>query len=230
VSGRAARTPLSILAGVYVTLTLVAGVQSAAEADRSLRVQVRVHPVFPTPARDLARAQRTAGAMLESAGVAIDWLDCSLDGARPPAHECEEIPRSDELVLRLLAAPSRGTRDALGYAYVDIDRRQGTLATVHVDRVQALADEAWVERGRLLGLAIAHELVHLLTGSVAHTRDGLMRASWSVDELRRDGFRRWSIARDEAARLRRGLQARVGPEWRLAVDWVVHGTELTLNR
>ncbi len=62
------------------------------------------------------------------------------------------------------AAPA-STPGSLGFSFVDIGRKAGTLATVFADRVQALAAIAGVDDGELLGRVIAHEIAHLLIGT-----------------------------------------------------------------
>ena len=62
---------------------------------------------------------------------------------------------------------------------------RGTLSTVYVTRVEAMARAAGATADVLLGRVIAHELGHLLIGTARHSSTGLMRAEWSVTELRR---------------------------------------------
>jgi hypothetical protein len=194
--------------GVVAAGALVIAAEArAAVPGPTLRLFVRVHDAYGTPAPELAGAHEAVARLLSPAGILVEWLDCSIPGTRPRADECRLVLRAGELVLHLRGGPPGGR--TLGYAYVDVERREGALATVLVDRVQALADAAAVDRGELLGRAIVHELVHLLLGSVAHARSGLMRASWQADELRRDRLRSWSLSQEERARLRRGLQTRL---------------------
>ena len=54
-----------------------------------------------------------------------------------------------------------------------------------VDRIDALARQAGVDPGMLLGRAVAHEIGHLILGTTKHAKSGLMRATWKTDELRR---------------------------------------------
>ena len=130
------------------------------------------------------------------------------------APVCERGPAPAELVLRLVQ--SRDARDSqaargylrsagllpLGDALVDRHTQSGVLATIYLDRVRLLAQAAGVTVARLLGHAIAHEIGHLLLASNAHGADGLMRAIWSSQEVRRDRPRDWIFSEQELATIR----------------------------
>ena len=79
----------------------------------------------------------------------------------------------------------------------------------YLDRVVRLARAAGVDVARLLGYAIAHELGHLLLADTGHSRDGLMRAVWSDDELRRSRASDWRLTSREAAAIRARRGARM---------------------
>jgi hypothetical protein len=162
----------------------------------------------PAYGRDMAAARATAEGILSLAGVPVAWLECGLP---PTAAACAQALRPNEIVVRVLSA---GTADAgphaetLGVAFVDGESRGGSLATVFADRVQALARTACVNVGELLGRTLAHEIGHLLLGTNAHAPHGLMRASWSAVDLRRQRAFQWLFAGQEVELLRKGLLAR----------------------
>jgi len=58
--------------------------------------------------------------------------------------------------------------------------KPGRLVYIFYHRVKELVQKQWlVERtARLLGLAMAHEIGHLLLPFNAHTQTGIMRADW----------------------------------------------------
>jgi hypothetical protein len=94
---------------------------------------------------------------------------------------------------------------------IDISHRAGSVATIYLDRVDALAMESAADPGELLGRAIAHEIGHLLIGSPNHARVGLMRAVWGSGELRRRLPSDWVFSSGEAAELRHQLAVRMRP-------------------
>ena len=147
----------------------------------------------------IGTARSTAGAILGRAGVAVIWVECGLPAAgAAPAAACVEPLRSNELVVRILPAVKAGRatgrepdRQTLGVAFVDLGAGGGSLATVYADRVDAIAQSAGVDMAELLGRAMAHEIGHLLLGTNRHSSRGLMRASWTDDDLRRRVANEW---------------------------------------
>ena len=183
-----------------------------------LRLTVRVHDLARRAVAERAEAAGVATESLRSAGVQVTWRDCSLAADHSPQQKACDAPlATDEVVLRLVDAPALTPIEVLGFSFVDVRNRAGTLATVYPDRIAVVADAAGIAAGELLGYAIAHELVHLLAGSRSHSKEGLMQARWDVPALRRSSPRLWTIAAREAAAMRRGLAARLaGPALLLA--------------
>jgi hypothetical protein len=199
-------------------LFLYPSVASAAAAAVVLHdVRVRVYSTTPR----LETAARTAALDIARLtlrpAVTIDWLDCA--GRDRPAA-CEASPGPGELVLRILEAGDRSVGASagatalrspnlplpLGDAYVDVGSRSGVLATIYLDRVAQLAGESGGSATTLLGRAIAHELGHLLLGTTAHSRHGLMRSLWSRDDIRRGRAADWSLTEVEASAIRARLR------------------------
>jgi hypothetical protein len=169
---------------------------------------VRIYDSTGVPAKDLAAARSTVQQTLRRASIDLVWQDCSrINVTRVPL--CDEPLRNDDVMIRIVASPSADFAPAmLGYSLVDAGAHTGTLATIFADRVASMARRAVVSDGRLLGLAMAHEIGHMLLGTSAHASCGLMRARWFDDELRRDAARDWAWSREEQAAMRRGLAAR----------------------
>ena len=93
----------------------------------------------------------------------------------------------------------------LGTSLIDTRAGSGSLATIYVDRVARFARDSGTQAGVLLGRAIAHEIGHLLLGTTAHTRTGLMRAVWSSDALQRSNAADWLFTPSDARAMRDGL-------------------------
>jgi hypothetical protein len=75
----------------------------------------------------------------------------------------------------------------------------------------AIAEQAGIEPGWLLGRALAHEVGHLLLGSAAHGSRGLMRAQWTLEELRRRIDADWLFSGADAVAMQAGLKRRLRP-------------------
>jgi hypothetical protein len=159
----------------------------------------------------MGTGRRTATAILGRAGIQAFWLECALPGAVTADDPCTRPPGSNELVVRILAAGSADRRphvDTLGFAFVDVSAGSGSLATVYADRVAVMARDAGIDAAELLGRAMAHEVGHLLLGTNQHASHGLMRASWSGADLRRNRATQWLFGGEEAEAMRKGLANR----------------------
>jgi hypothetical protein len=143
----------------------------------------------------IGAASRYAARKFRSAGVAVTFVEC-----RTNRDACLRPLTSTDLILRLTPATDANAVDkerSLGFAFVDAATRASRVATVYPERVVLLARRARVDETDLLGRAVAHEIGHLLIQSNQHAPDGLMRAHWTIEELRRNLPRDWSFSRDE---------------------------------
>ncbi len=167
----------------------------------TLSLVVRLYDAFGLPARDLMSAHAIAGAILNRGGISVTWRDCSREDCATPVAPAE-------LVVRVIAAPPAGEPDSLGFSYVDLERRSGTLATVFADRVAAFSALCSRDRGELLGRAMAHEIGHLLLGTMRHADRGLMRSRWTAIELMNNQPQDWALSREEGVLMRRAVAVR----------------------
>ena len=188
---------------------------STGSAERR-RVVVRV---YDTGVGDLAlrtTAIQTASSIVDLAGIPVEWHDCTDNGRRPV---CQDVRRAGNFIARIMPAftPRAPLRrlpvealatqseadPPLGFAVVDPDARAGEMATVFHDQVDAVARRTGVARSELLGRALAHEVGHLLLGVRGHSRNGIMRAVWTDEELTRDRPDDWVFAPPDSQRLQR---------------------------
>jgi hypothetical protein len=166
---------------------------------------IRSYNNFGVPAADLAAARQDAQAILQEAGVNVVWEDCWA-GERPPVStsaRCQE-PVGGDIVLRLQKTGQsvRSRFVSMGFSLVGTPGAAPFLATVYTDRVESVARGAGIDARRVLGLAIAHEIGHLLLNSGTHAPSGLMRADWSRSELRRKDAAAWHFLDAEAEHVR----------------------------
>jgi hypothetical protein len=170
---------------------------------------VRVYDNTGVPAAERSRALARAGGILASVGIEAAWLECPRHGTGRWRSVCDSPPAPAEIIVRLVHSSTEGTAHlarALGYSLVDGGTGRGTLATVFTDRVDTLAHRSRSDRAALLGRAIAHEIGHLILGTNEHSDRGLMRETWTFQEVQRnrpDDWRFTPAERDElqAARL-----------------------------
>jgi hypothetical protein len=150
-----------------------------------------------------------AAAIVADAGIHAAWHDCTGD-AQP--SECTPSRRGRELIVRIIPTPPTGTtltggsmetrsnartvRLVLGFAVIDRASGVGVLATIFMDRIEAIAHRIDAPRGAVLAAAIAHEVGHLL-GMPTHGRSGLMREVWTEEELALGREEDWLFAPSE---------------------------------
>jgi hypothetical protein len=166
---------------------------------------VRSYNNFGVPAADLAAARDHARVIVEKAGMNIVWVDCWV-GTGPKTDEparCQQ-PVGGDIVLRLQKTNSTDTSRfvSMGFSLVGTPGAASFLATVYVDRTESVAHNARVDARRVLGLAIAHEIGHVLLDNNSHAGSGLMRADWSQHQLRRKDTQAWQFLETEATDMR----------------------------
>jgi hypothetical protein len=166
-----------------------------------LPLVVHVYDTTGTSASELELARVDAGQMLTAIGIEPIWRPCH-------ASPCIGRPKPHDVAVRIVKSGPWSQPGSLGFSTIDVKQQAGTLATIYADRVEALAADAGVERGGLLGRVIAHEIGHLLLGTTRHARHGLMRAVWLTTELRRDQPVDWMFSGREGSDMRRHLIAR----------------------
>ncbi len=175
-------------------------------------VVIRTYNSFGVPTEDLLAARAEAQATLREAGVDVSWLDCGFrHGQAPEAPRgCGEPLGGNDLVLRLQAGAGSGlTRFvSMGFSLVSTGAGAAYLSTVFPDVVASVARSAAIESNHLLGLAIAHEIGHLLLNTNSHASAGLMRADWSRRAMHRNLESDWRFLSSETAAMREAVVRR----------------------
>jgi hypothetical protein len=172
---------------------------------------------YSISAEEFGRARRLAGSILGAGGVSVSWLQCWSDDRKrtPLSAGCRHPLGPNELILHVVRATdanSASNRESLGFSMIDPQAGAGTVATVYSDRVAALARDVRMDGADLLGLAMAHELGHLLMGTNEHAARGLMRAIWTRTELQRNAAEDWMFSETEMEAMRRAARMRfIGP-------------------
>jgi hypothetical protein len=180
-----------------MSLTLTAFVFTASLVAR-LPLVVRTYDAagVPPPAFDQARVSATV--VLAAAGIQPIWRPCH-------ATVCTAPPKPHEIEIRIVKATRLSSSGSLGFATVDVVQHEGTLATIYFDRITALAAQIGADAGELLGRAVAHEIGHLVLGTTTHSAVGLMRATWTGDEIRRRVPLDWLFSTQEGEEMQRRL-------------------------
>jgi hypothetical protein len=192
---------------VLATATLLAAGLAGASPRGAVildSLSVRIYDNAGVLTAGRARAIKRATEILGRADLAVDWRECPATGVLTRGA-CSAPPEPGELAVRLVRSPKGDPNArALGTALIDRTTGKGTLATVFVDRVTALAQQGRQDQWAMIGGVMAHEIGHLLLGSNSHTDTGLMREIWTLKDLIRNRPDDWLFSRTQREELRNG--------------------------
>jgi hypothetical protein len=176
-----------------------------------LSFRVRVYNDEDVPEGDLSAALKIANSVLQGVGLQAIWQDCTVGNPNRDSSGCDKQTTRIDLVLYLVAqleahAPNVDKR-ALGYSLIPRNGERPTLAYVSYTRVRTVWSMFSAEE--LLGLAVAHEIGHLLLGMNKHSNSGLMRAPWRNKDLDSGDWEQFMFSSEQARRLRAAILVRV---------------------
>lgn len=196
---------LDLLFGLILSL--------AGPADAELRITMRVMNDAQVPDWILAKAEKDAEYVAGNAGLEITLVHCPprsmVDG---PANPCHREFTPAEFWLRITPQrPPAPSEETLGFTIHEPEAGKGggyAYVSYPVAVAVALANDVRASESQILGVAIAHEIGHLLLGS-AHSRSGVMCGRW-----RRQHFELMSIGRllftpEETTRLQAEVARRI---------------------
>jgi hypothetical protein len=156
----------------------------------------------------LQEAREVAQTIFNNAGIELQWTFCSAANDTAVINQQCQRMNAEVLIVRLmpyLSSPNGGWR--LGCALVDADTLLGVVASVYDDRIRDVEQLLGYHAGTLLGRVMAHEVGHLL-GLSAHSVHGLMRGTWSVEDLQHEAKEDFVFTSGEASILRRRVADR----------------------
>ena len=197
-----------MLNGLLVALSFISASSVYAQPIAVPRIVVRSYNTIGVPLPVLNRAESTIAKLLRQAGIDSSWRNCrTTQGPSSQSTDlCSDVLTASEVIVRIVQAPRSITDvEVLGYSHVDAYRRQGTLATVFADRVRALGAAVRIDEGTMLGRAMAHEIGHLLLGTLDHAQEGLMRGHWSKEGRAAD----WFFSLTQGEQIRAALASRI---------------------
>jgi hypothetical protein len=177
-------TPRRVTIGVIVTLGLAsAGPAASAGQDEPLTIALWVRDTAQVPDDVLAQAQAEVTQIYRQAGVEIVWLASvspldDTDADREPWFTVAILSRrqAERLHPALM-------RDGVGVA-LNGPTTRAHMAYVFYHRVERLTGGNGLHLAPLLGIAMAHEIGHLLLPYKVHSPTGLMRRNWTKADLR----------------------------------------------
>jgi hypothetical protein len=178
-------------------------------ASSELHVTVYVFNSVYVSLRDLIKAEAQAARIFDTAGIKVTWV-AGLTAQEATGHAAGEAWNPANLDLRIWTRPmARGTAipsNALGYC---LSMKLGQ-AVVLADAIQNLAAIWGTDAADILGLALAHEIGHLLLQTASHSAAGMMEPRYLQKDLvsaERGGL---MFTRDETNSMRNEVRRRMG--------------------
>jgi len=173
-----------------------------------LALKVRVYVYVGVPARIMVEAQNEVAYIFGRAGVRIAWQECLSSSEREEEPACKPAMGNRDVMVRIIEKAPFTTpfgNELLGFAIPPFH------TTVYHAAITEVCNSVNVAPGQILGLAIAHELGHLLLGPGSHSRMGTMRATWDKEDFQAAKQRRLHFTAEEACRLRAEVNQRIHP-------------------
>lgn len=200
--------PVGTLAAMRRLFRLTAAIM-ALGAHSEAQVTVHVYNTAHIPSGNISGAEAQAGWIFEKAGIRIMWINCpAIERERGGDQICKQYADPGLLVMSILdEAPEAAIHDCtLGFALPFAGR--GNHAAAMLPKVERVAHQNRVDLHIVLGHVMAHELAHLLFRSNAHGV-GIMRSSWTEDDVMRMSQKRLRFTPDQTKGLRDGLAQRL---------------------
>jgi hypothetical protein len=182
------------------------------------QVTVFVNDSASAPERIVLAAEQSAGRVFHQAGVEVEWMNCGAQDGNRSHTQCRDNMMSPSLVVRIISHARTLGDDIFGVSFVDHD--SGTYADLFFEPIEQLHQQNRdISLAPILGDVLAHELGHLLLGSNAHSRDGIMQPHWTREQLRRVAMGQMRFSKEQAATMRT----------RIASSQIEHQNSLTLE-
>jgi hypothetical protein len=170
------------LGRVFLQISLLTlGVAGISPADAAA-LEIHIHNDAELQPAVLDQLMSQVQVILASAGASVEVRNCQ--GKDDPW--CQKPPAGAK-VLYLRILPGEGPKiknmrsPALGASVAD--ESGGAYGSVFLSTIKDQARSANVPWNVVAAYATAHEIGHLLLGSNAHTRTGVMKAAWDAKDM-----------------------------------------------
>ena len=151
-----------------------------------------------------------AAMILQRTGVELLSVDCSLEAARS-APPCSGFRGPNQFSIRLIRWQEKGTDEIacrkLGFAHA-LDTTPGNgIVYLFADVIAAVAKDRRVPQQDVLGVAITHEIGHLLIAK-GHSDAGIMRGRLEESEWRKASQGLLGFTPQQAEIIRKSVRSR----------------------
>jgi hypothetical protein len=170
------------------------------------RITVLVNDSARVSATVLTQAEMEATRIFDAAGIEVAWVNCQ-DKTTHADGACRKVPGTNQFVLHIVPTGKVTNDLVFGVAFLAEDG-SGKYCNVFLDRIRDAHRDLGTSTSQLLGTVAAHELGHLLLGSHAHSRMGIMEPVWNEEAFRQTGMGTFLFTTEQAELMR----ARIGSE------------------
>ena len=209
-----ARTCFVFIAGLVLGPSCLPRSTRQPPEQGQLQLGVRFYNYARISDAEVGAAEKVVARAFTNSGIRLEWTSCITNQGTPGSvpSPCDATARSSDVVLYFVGPLEElfGSVDysALGYSIVPEANALATMAYVSYPRIQKLSAATSVQVAELLGLAVAHEMGHLLFGSCNHANQGIMRANWRLKDIEQRGWE-LNFTREQSQRLHADAQARL---------------------
>jgi hypothetical protein len=173
--------------GLALLSATIAAVPAPARSQPDLRFSVRVYDYVQLPPGSLHAAESGARRIFNASGVDVVWLAClEVSSQSQPGvdQDCVGPYGGTTVVLRIVSEPPSAKATASDAVF---GAAMGSaVASVFYGRLTELTHDFRGNDSEIpafLGIAVAHELGHLLLGPASHSPTGVMCANWDWSRL-----------------------------------------------
>lgn len=193
--------------GLPLLVLLWGSVAEASNGDQEVaRITVLVHDTVRISPSILHKAELETARIFRASGIAIAWVNCSGESANVD-DECRHAPGANQFLLHIVPTGKTSTDLVFGLAFLGEDG-SGKYCNVFFDRIEEATRALGTSVSQLLGTVAAHELGHLLLGSHAHSRWGIMEPAWQEESMREIGMGTFLFSREQSTL----MKTRIGRE------------------
>ena len=181
-----------------------------------LPLSIHLYDLANISPHTLDEATREAARVLATAGVEVVWQPGPANSAEAHASDQtastavwrQPLDTRDYLVVRIVRGfPARALSGALGFSLPDA--KVGAQATIFYDRIEPLDQPGVISVSALLGHAMAHEIGHVLLGTMEHSPEGIMKARWGRPDYQRAAMGFLEFTPSQRAAIRERLLTRL---------------------
>lgn len=186
-----------LLAGLVFTVDFAAAGQATQDGQREASLIVNLHVIdyAEVPKNTLIQAEQVVTNIFHQVGVDIVWLHVPVPSGKkrnPPASTQPVTPSGPHMRISIYPqSMAKPLEDRLGnmdhvFGFAPrTEKQSGRWIYIFYHRVEELVRKRRLQehRTRILGLAMAHELGHLLLPFHSHSRKGIMRAQWNRQDF-----------------------------------------------